>query len=111
MSEINEEVNNFDNIMEKIKNTMNEIDSLKKTSLENSKKSLESLQNFYTRFLIFVIMVNHFHVLIDTNYSLVSMLYNTIDEISVNDIVEDSVNEIDYDIIDYAQDLEIEEVD
>lgn len=94
MSEINEQVN-FDNMMEKIQNTMNEINFL-----EKSKKSLEK---FYTRFLTFIIIVNHFHVLIDTNHSLVSMMYNTIDNI------EDTEEE--YEIVDYAQGLEIEEVD
>ncbi len=125
MSEINDEDINFHNMMEKIQNTMDEIDFLENIKVTKSfEKSRKSLQFFYTKFLIFIIILNHFNTLIDTNYTLVSMLYNTIDEIEdtevdshVNEVdshvneVDSHVNEVDYEIIDYAQGLDIEEVD
>lgn len=83
----------FDSIMKKIETTMEEI------RLLEIKKNIDK---FYTRFLVFVIIANHFHILIDTNYTILSNVYNVIESVD---------NQGDYEIIDYAEGLEIESVD
>lgn len=72
MSESNTEnlINNFDTLMENIENTMTEIQFLKQQK--------KDMNEFIIKFLLFVIIVNHFHVLVDTNYSILSTVYECI---------------------------------